>query len=636
MTSQPAGAGPGYHPGYWPWGDEPRPVPPTIPPGRERRRPTHRGRLLVLGEVLAAALVSAGVAAAMGWRVLRSLGTVVPGTGPDPFTGLWALAWSGHALRPGSGVGAVDVFEGNVFHPTQHSLAFSDSLLGYGPLTWLASGTTGPVTVYGLIFVFGPAVAALGTYALARQLGANWVGAAVAGAGFAYPPWHAGQLSHLGVLSTGPSVIALALLARGHGFTMSGRRDSPARPLWAGLGWLAAAYQLTLGWSTGLPFAYLLVGLTGLELVIVPLRALYRRGPSRDRRPRRGRLVAADLLGGVLFAGTGLLMAWPYLRVRSLGAGAVAADRGPAQVAAYSPSPLGLLTPPGVDGSWSRLWSAVMGGALPSTGDDVRLLPGLVLLALAVVGLVFSTWRGRWRVLIALAAAGLAALTLGTRFPGRTDPFTVLRHLPGWAGERVPGRLMVLGTLAVALLAAGAVSRLCGRRAVTASPEPEGQPRSRPAPGRRRPGHLLWVGLVAVLPVLVVLEGWVRIPVTYVPTMPRAIAQAGAPMVVLPSVWTNDSRVMFWSAQLGFPAVANGQSGITPASLRVLRSSTRGFPDAASVAYLRTNGYRSVVVLKTVEGVHPVAVPPSLPPLDPKLGLSRVDLGDSVLYTLDP
>ena len=64
------------------------------------------------------------------------------------------------------------------------------------------------------------ALAFVGAYALVRQLGAGRIGAAVAGAAFAYAPWRLAQAGHLQVLSTGGIALALAMLARGHGWSL--------------------------------------------------------------------------------------------------------------------------------------------------------------------------------------------------------------------------------------------------------------------------------------------------------------------------------------------------------------------------------------------------------------------------------
>ena len=592
----------------------------------------------LLGELVLAVLVCAGTAAAMGWHILRSARTVIPGNGADPFIELWSLGWSGHALKPGSGVGLAQLFNGNAFYPADYSLAFTDSLLGYGPITWFWHGTSGLVLAYNLIFVFTPALSSFGGYLLARQLGAHPIGAAVAAAGFAYAPWHTGQFSHLHVLSLGPLAIALAMLARGHGFALSGRLP-PIRPLWVLLGWLVAAWQLTIGFAGGLPFGYLLGGIGVLVLLIAPVRLIRARRAERPVRahrhsdsyadtaelpPVRPRhtvwLLLTNVLGGAAFTAVGLFMAYPYLRVQRIDPAAVKAARGYAQVAAYSPTPRDLIRPPRVDGTWSLLTN---GHALAASGsNELYLLPGAILLVLAVLGLFVSTWRPIWRVLLALTAAGITALALGTQFPGSLFPgphapyLLLWAHAPGWAADRTPGRLMAFTTLALALLAAGAVSRLCGWGADSY---------------RSRATWLRSV-LFAVVPVLIVLEGFAVIPRMAVPATPKAVAAAPGPMVVLPSVWTNDSKVMFWTATRGFPEVANGQSGITPSTLKRMRAEMIGFPDARSVAYLRANGFTSVAVLKQPLGTPLWANAGAVP--DPALGLTRKDLGDSVLFTL--
>jgi hypothetical protein len=273
-----------------------------------------------------------------------------------------------------------------------------------------------------------------------------------------------------------------------------------------------------------------------------------------------------------------------------------------------------------VEGTWSWLTD---GQNLGLASNEVRLLPGAILLALALLGLLVSTWRWWWRVTLLVVAALLTALIAGARFfdafPGPDSPFVLLwRHAPGWASDRTPGRLVIFATLALALLAAGAVSRLAGWAQL----------------GRRTNGSWLRMIALLLLPILIVLEGWAKIPLIPVPPTPVALSRAVGPTVVLPSVWTNDSRVMFWTAGHGFPAVANGASGITPTTLLRTRAELVGFPDARSVGYLRANGFRSVVVLRADLGTNLWQDADRVP--DPALGLTRWDLGDSLLYTLNP
>jgi hypothetical protein len=349
-----------------------------------------------------------------------------------------------------------------------------------------------------------------------------------------------------------------------------------------------------------------------------------------DPPPRTGRLILADVLGGALFAAVGALMAFPYLRVEAIDPQAVEQARGLDQVLQYSPTLRGLVSPPAVQSTWSWVTD---GHTLTAGTNEVRLLPGAILLALAVLGLAVSTWRWWWRLTLLVAALLITALCLGRQFPDRLfpgpdAPFVLLwRHVPGWASDRTPGRLIVFATLALALLAAGAVSRLCGPGQFGPGQFGGGQFGGR--------GRASWLRIAAltVLPVLIVLEGWARIPLMPVPPPPAAFTRAAGPLVVLPSVWTNDSKVMFWSATRGFPAVGNGQSGITPTTLVEMRAELVGFPDERSVNYLRQNGFRSVVVLRTALGTKLWQDADRVP--NPALGLTRWDLGESVLYSFD-
>ena len=145
--------------------------------------------------------------------------------------------------------------------------------------------------------------------------------------------------------------------------------------------------------------------------------------------------------------------------------------------------------------------------------------------------------------------------------------------------------------------------------------------------------HHLRQRLQESLPILVVAEGYARIPESRLPPVPAALRSAPAPVVVLPSIWIFEPTVMIWSAMTGFLKVANGSSGIEPTSIRVMRAATAHFPDAKSVAYLRRHGFRSVVVLKNQVHTRLWADAGRAPA--PALGLRRIDMGDSVLFVVE-
>lgn len=488
-------------------------------------------------ELAGAAAAALGLAVAMTWPTLRHPRTTVPGDLGDPLLQAWQLAWDGHALVHRTGA----VFDANAFWPLRHTLAFSDSLLGYAPAGLVGRGPDAALLRYNLVYVAAYALAFLGPYLLARQLGVRPLAAAVAGAATAYAPWRIAHAGHLNVLSTGGVALAFALLLRGQ------QRDSPSATLG---GWLVAGWQLTLGFALGLPFGYAVLVVTGALLLL--------------RRPRRAVLLA-HLGGAAVFAGIGLAMAAPYL---SVVAEHPQARRTAAEVALYSPPLWGFLVAPAGD----RLWGRLSAGPRARLGwpPEMALGVGATVLVLAVAGLVLARWSRRRRLALGAVALGAALLGAGTTlFGGRYSYLPLLDHLPGWQGLRTPGRLVVYVSLGLGLLAAGAVDAL----------------------GRRR--GLRWVPAVALLGVLA--EGLATLPHPRPDPIPAAFRGAPAPILVLPSDQISDTTAMLWSTA-GFPALLNGSSGFVPAELVAVREQARAFPGPAAVAALRRLGVHSVVV----------------------------------------
>ena len=138
---------------------------------------------------------------------------------------------------------------------------------------------------------------------------------------------------------------------------------------------------------------------------------------------------------------------------------------------------------------------------------------------------------------------------------------------------------------------------------------------------------------VLVLPLLLVLlEGVNRTPHVPVPAEPAALRGLAGPALVLPSGGGRDFHVMLWSTD-GFPRLVNGGASFTPASQARIRAASVTFPDAASVAYLRAAGVRTVVLL-------PRYVPgtpwrdAAARPVD-GLGIRRETVSDGIVYHLD-
>ncbi|MEU7571639.1 hypothetical protein [Micromonospora sp. NPDC049240] len=573
--------------------------------GRARRTVRAVGRFLV-HEWTLAAVAALALAAAMTWPTLRYPRYTLPQDHWDPSLQAWQMAWSGHILRTDPAM----LWYSNTFFPENWSFAFSDTLLGYAPAGLIGVGPEHAVLRYNIMFVLAHALAAFGAYALARQLGAGRIGGAVAGASFAYAPWLLAQAGHLHIISNGGIPLALAMLARGHGWSLRyGYRPRRRHAGWALAGWLVAAWQLSLGFGIGLPFAYLLAGVVLVSAVLWFVRR------RRVKRPFGRRLFLADLFGGLVFAAVGGLLAIPFFKVAELHPNAA---RTLAEIQLYSPPASGLFTAPGESRVWGELHEGAR-AALPWP-PEMTLLPGFALYALAAGGLFFSVWRVRHRLFLLAGVLMTTALAMGTRFlDGRFTYVPLFDYLPGWNGLRTPGRMMLWATLLLGLLAAGAVTAFCARvRELAAERVP-------PWPGP-------WLRLATLLPLALVLaEGLNVTPHPVVPQQPAVMRTVDGPLLVLPSSQNLDQPVMLWSTDR-FPQMVNGGSGFTPASQARTREATVSFPDYASVDYLRQIGVRNVVVLRDQLGGTPWEGMLDRPVEG--LGVTREQVGDAVVYRL--
>ena len=560
---------------------------------------THEWTLVVLGAL--------GLAILMNVQCVLHPSTTIPADLGDPLLQAWQMAWAGHAVSTSPG----QLWDANTFFPDQLSFAFSDTLLGYLPASLIGTGPTAAVVRYNIMFILMQALAFIGPYALVRQLGAGRIAAAVAGAAFGYAPWRWGQAGHMHVLSDGGMVLALALLARGHGYTLTdGFRRDRTRPGWAFAGWCVAAWQVSLGFGIGLPFAYLLGG----AIVVVGIRWLIR--ASRGRPVPDRRTLLADGLGILIFGVISGLMVLPYLKVLQLHP---EARRTVEDLKIFSPTLRAFVTAP----AQSRLWGSAHEAARATmvAPAETTLLPGFFLIGLATAGLFFSIWSLRVRLWLLGGAVVSVMFAMGTQFFGGWFSYLPLYYLaPGWSAIRTPGRLAVWATLALAVLAAGAAGALVDRAhelAVERIPA--------------RPSLAMRAAMLLPL-ALVLVEGVNKIDHPVVPPVPAAFHTATGPVLVLPIEAWSDFQVMMWSTER-FPKVVNGVSGFVPRSQETTREVARSFPDQASVDYLRGIGIKTVIVLKAAAGQdYAKAAAPD--PSAQALGIRWQDNGDTVVYTL--
>lgn len=557
-------------------------------------------------ELAWAALAGLALALLTTWPLVAHMGSRISPDLGDPVRTAWQIAWVGHALLHSPG----HLFDSNAFYPHPLSLAFSDSLLGYGPAGFFGSGTVAALVRYNLLFLLAWTLSFLGAYLLARELGCGRLAAAAAGIAFAYAPYRVTEAGHLHVISSGGIPLALFLLLRGY------RRRARGLVI---VGWLVAAWQISLGFTLGLQFAYLLAVLT-LVAAVWWWRA------ARPALPRE--LVAVTLIGMAVVGAVTVYEARPYLKV---------ADEYPTarrtirEVKTYSAGPAAFLAA----SSENRVWGSATAFArerVHSKNESV-LFPGLTIFALALIGLATGLYTRRLRIGLASGVVVCSVLALGLGLTGAGYPYRLLfDYAPGWDGVRVPGRVFTLATLFLALLAgAGAqwlLTRVRARGALVSAFWRDGLP--------ALAGAALLVGLLG--------EGAGHMATPVVPQPARAERSLPGPLLDLPTDGADDRLAQYFSVD-GFYPVVNGNSTFDIPQMDDLRGGMNGFPDRASVEKLRWYGIRTVVLHThppKLPGLHGYAIaePPDPAAAGAKpvagLGITRRQVGDVVIYEIGP
>jgi hypothetical protein len=551
------------------------------------RSPRLSGRELVL-----VALTAALVAVIQFWPLILNLGSVIPLDLGDPLPQAWQIAWDGHALL----TQPLSFFQSNQFWPLNDTLAFSDALIGYTPAGMIGSGPEAAVARYDLLFLFAFALCFFGAYLLARELGAPPWAALVAGAAFAYAPWRLEQGGHLHVISSGGIPIALALLLRGY------RRQSGGLILG---GWAVAAWQLSLGFSLGLPLVYLLA-LLALIAAVIWWRA-GRPAPTR-------RVVITTLAGGALLAVVGFVLSRPYLRVLDA---YPESERSANLISYYSPPLKAFLAAPETSLIWGSVTAPVRAGI--DAVAEKTLFPGLAILLLALVGLGWRGYPKTLRIGLGLAALATAILSLGFAAEGVGSwlPYRWLFEvLPGWQGIRVPGRLQTITSLLLALLAAGGAARIAAALADRSKNE-------------------LWAGAsAALLTLLVLIEGSGLVyPHPRVPAAPASLAGLRQPLLQLPAEAPDNRRYLLWSTD-GFPEMLNGRTGFQPRYFAATLSAADGLSTVQSLENLRSRGVATIVINEQLPGGRKLAA--SAQRLLPVSGVASERRGPLLILRLPP
>jgi hypothetical protein len=128
-------------------------------------------------------------------------------------------------------------------------------------------------------------------------------------------------------------------------------------------------------------------------------------------------------------------------------------------------------------------------------------------------------------------------------------------------------------------------------------------------------------------------EGRSTVPQVPVPPRPAVFEHVRGPMVVLPSDFGPDVLTMLWNTDRYVPMV-NGGSGVAPVSQYDTRKALRTFPDRGSVARLREQGIRTVVVFP--EALNGTPYQGVLTRPIGTLPVRRTAVGNAVVFTVAP
>ena len=454
---------------------------------------------------------------------------------------MWRLRWFAHALITPS----ARLFDANIFHPEPRTLALSDAMIVEGavaaPMLWAGMN---PVLVHNLLLLGAIAMSGAAMFALVRHLTASRGAGVLAGIVFAFAPYRFEHIMHMELQWA--MWMPLAFLAL-HRTLDSGRWQYG----------VATGACLALQVLSSIYYGIFLATLLPLgALLLLPRGALA---------PRR-QVMAALAAGAALALVVAAAYARPYLDTRErLG------DRPAGEVAAYSARPSSYLA--ATPSSW------LYGGPRAArAGAERRLFPGGVPVLLAAIGLLLKVPGVPAMVYLLLL---VAAFELSLGVGGYSFPF-LQAHVGAYGGLRAPARLGIFVLLFLGVLAG------YGYQAVTA--------------GRSR---AIRVALALVLAVSMLAEYRAGVGLTGYPGAappiyrllaslpPAAVAEFPIPRTdALPGP---DPEYSYLSSFHWFPLV-NGYSGVYPPSYLERLRALRSFPDEPSMAQLRRDGVRYIVL----------------------------------------
>jgi len=531
-------------------------------------RPTDAGRRAgrfawLYGPAMRARLAVAGLFAALAVAWLWPLPQVLDTELLDAPYG-WDAKLNAYLIADGSERmrSLEDPYQLDIFHPHADARTWSGNLFGYS-IAAIPLGGLSPIGQHNALLLLGLALSGLATWELFRWRGAS-AGAALIGAlVFTFAPF---RFMHLGRIQLSVTV-ALPLLFLA--FEHASREPRVRRYAVVALLWVL---QLSLGMYYAVHAALMLCVMHWVLLASAP---------------RRWRRLLAPI-PAALVVGLGLLALAPYVDAHE----AMGFSRGDSEVEATSGRLRDLVT--ALDAQW--LWGGLQEPLDPLTGREPAYFTGAVGPALALLGLLVLAWRARrpaddaegtparWWVpahVAALAMCALFFLGIGPDAPtiDGASPYGWLReHVPGLAGMRYSGRVLVPAWLLVGGFAATAVDAL-------------GSAAARKTESRPRLALALPPVIVLLLAGLVVVDGWPEPASTSRPPVDRDLYESIAADPTAHAVLhlphhgrAHDAERMDYdlAAAIAQRPTVNGASGFDPPLTDVIRDSIGAFPNALS------------------------------------------------------
>ncbi len=283
----------------------------------------------------------------------------------DPLLNTWILAWDHHALIHSP----LSLFQANIIYPSQDVLGFSEHLFTLEVFAFPVISLTGnPLLGYNLLLFLGLIFSGFAMYLLIRYLTGSRYAAFVGAVFFAFCPYKIAKLGHLQICFT---VFMPLLLLYLHKFLDSGKRK---HLVLFGIFFLA---QALASW-----YLVIFSAVAATLLVICRMAAEWRNFPWR----KLGQLALAAAAVFLIV----LPFALPYLRLHQ---NIPEFSRPKHEIAIFSAN---------IGSYFKALPESLFYGSGPwilktlPLGSEKVLFPGLVVSALALIGLV-TGWRRKRR-----------------------------------------------------------------------------------------------------------------------------------------------------------------------------------------------------------------------------------------------